>query len=79
MKYVEYRQAGLPITTAHVESTIKRMNYRVKGSEKFWSECGAESILQLRADVLSETEPLEGFWQRRAAHMTSERRQNPDR
>jgi len=79
MKYAEYRQAGLPITTAHVESTIKRMNYRVKGSEKFWSECGAESILQLRADVLSETEPLEGFWQRRAARMTGERRQNPDR
>jgi len=51
----------------------------VKGSEKFWSECGAESILQLRADVLSETEPLEGFWQRRAARMTGERRQNPDR
>jgi hypothetical protein len=26
------------------------INRRVKGSEKFWSEPGAEAILQLRAD-----------------------------
>ena len=30
------------------------MNKRVKGSEKFWSEPGAEAILQLRADYLGE-------------------------
>jgi hypothetical protein len=74
MKYAEYRRAGLPITTSHVESTIKQMNYRVKGSEKFWAEEGAEAILQLRADVLSETAPLDDFWNRRQANITGERR-----
>lgn len=73
MKYAEYRRAGLPITTSHVESTIKQINHRVKGSEKFWSETGSEAILQLRADVLSETAPLDGFWQRRQAKQTGER------
>jgi hypothetical protein len=74
MKYADYRRAGLPITTSHVESTIKQMNHRVKGSEKFWSESGSEAILQLRGDVLSETAPLDGFWQRRQAKQTGERR-----
>ncbi len=32
---------------AAVESAIKMINKRVKGSEKFWSEPGAEAILQL--------------------------------
>jgi hypothetical protein len=73
MKYAEYRCAGLPITTSHVESTIKQMNHRVKGTEKFWSEDGAEAILQLRADLISETQPLEGFWERRQAAMTGQR------
>ena len=75
MKCAEYRQAGLAITTSHVESTIKRLNQRVKGTEKFWSEPGAEAILQLRADTLSETSPLEEFWVRRAGQATGERRQ----
>jgi hypothetical protein len=46
----------------------------VKGAEKFWSEEGAEALLQLRADYLSETEPLVAFWQRRQAAMTGQRR-----
>ncbi len=58
MRYDEYRKAGLPITSSHMESTVKMFNRRVKGTEKFWSEEGAEAILQLRADHLSETEPL---------------------
>ena len=74
MKYAEYRRSGLPITTSHVESTIKQMNHRVKGTEKFWSESGAEAILQLRADLLSETAPLDDFWDRRQANITGERR-----
>jgi hypothetical protein len=57
-----------------VEATIKQINQRVKGTEKFWSECGAEAILQLRADSVSETEPLVGFWQRRQAQATGQRR-----
>lgn len=65
MRYDLYRRNGLPIMTSAVESTIKMINRRVKGSEKFWSESGAEAILQLRADYLSETEPMKRYWERR--------------
>lgn len=73
MGYPDYRKAGLPITSSHMESTVKLFNRRVKGSEKFWSEAGAEAILQLRADFLSETEPLERFWEDRQASATGRR------
>ena len=73
MKYDEYRRLGLPITSSHVESTVKQFNRRVKGTEKFWSEEGAEALLQLRADYLSETETMEKFWQEREAAATGRR------
>ena len=59
MDYPRYRQQGLPWTSSHVESTVKLFNRRVKGSEKFWGETGAEAILQLRAAFLSEDGRLE--------------------
>jgi hypothetical protein len=74
MRYDEYRRRGLPITSSHVESTVKQFNRRVKGTEKFWSEEGAEALLQLRADYLSETEPMEKFWEDREAEATGRRR-----
>ena len=58
MDYPRYRQQGLPWTTSYVESTVKIFNRRVKGSEKFWGETGAEAILLLRAAFLSEDEQL---------------------
>ena len=67
MRYDEYRRQGLPIMTSAVESAIKMINRRVKGSEKFWSEPGAEAILQLRADYLGETETMSRFWLEREA------------
>ena len=73
MRYADYRTQGLPITSSHIESTIKRINQRVKGTEKFWSENGAEAILQLRADALSETDPLADFWERRQTAATGQR------
>jgi hypothetical protein len=59
MDYPRYRREGLPWTTSYVESTVKIFNRRVKGSEKFWGEAGAEAILQLRAAFLSEDGRLE--------------------
>jgi hypothetical protein len=59
MDYPRYRREGLPWTTSHVESTVKIFNRRVKGSEKFWGEAGAEAILQLRGAFLSEDGRLE--------------------
>jgi hypothetical protein len=67
MHYDQYRRDGLPIMTSAVESVIKMINKRVKGSEKFWSEPGAEAILQLRADTLGETETVSRFWLEREA------------
>lgn len=73
MKYDEYRRQGLPLVSSHVESTVKQFNRRVKGTEKFWSESGAEALLQLRADYLSETEPMERYWEEREAGATGRR------
>jgi len=72
MKYDEYRKAGLPITSSHIESTVKLINRRVKGTEKFWDQ-GAEPLLQLAADHLSETGDLDRFWARRHQTLQSMR------
>lgn len=66
MNYPEYRREGLPITSCAVESLIKEFNYRVKGTEKFWNTPdGTETILQVRAAVLSDDERLERHMQGR--------------
>jgi hypothetical protein len=69
MKYDEYRQQGLPLTSSLIESTIKQINRRIKGTEKFWDE-GAEAMLQLVADRLSQTNAAAEFWSRRLARLT---------
>jgi hypothetical protein len=59
MNYPAYRRAGLPVTTAWMESLVKEMNYRVKGTEMFWNDPeGAEAILQVRAAALCDDERL---------------------
>jgi hypothetical protein len=59
MDYPAYRQAGLPVTTAWMESLVKEMNYRVKGTEMFWNDPdGGEAILQVRAATLSDDDRL---------------------
>jgi hypothetical protein len=68
MNYHQYRRLGLPITSSHIESTIKQVNRRVKGTEKFWDQ-GAEPLLVLAADHLSETNRLEQFWKTRRNRM----------
>jgi hypothetical protein len=73
MQYGEYRRQGLPITSSYVESAVKQFNQRVKGTEKFWSEPGAEALLQLRADHLSDHQPLRQFWQARQNTQTGQR------
>lgn len=73
MKYTEYRKLGLPITSSHIESTIKQINRRVKGTEKFWHQ-GAEPLLQLVADHISETDALDRFWKNRHQRLHPMRR-----
>jgi hypothetical protein len=73
MNYPEYRRQGLPITSAHMESTVKLLNRRVKGSEKYWSDRGAEALLQLAADHLSTSQPMTEFWRTRPHRQTGYR------
>jgi hypothetical protein len=54
MGYPRYRKLGLPTSSAPVESTIKRLNRRLKGTEKFWGKGGGEALLTIRAAYLSE-------------------------
>ena len=59
MDHPAYRRQGLPISTSMIESLIKEINYRVKGTEKFWNRPqGAEQILQIRAAALSDDDRL---------------------
>lgn len=74
MRYPDYRRQGLPITSSPIESTVKQINDRVKGSEKFWTRSGGEAVLQLRADQISDTGPLDLFWAGRARTATGTRR-----
>ncbi len=73
MRYDEYRREGLPITSCYIESTVKQMNARMKGTEKFWSPRGGEALLQLRADYLSDNESMPEFWSRRQRQQTGRR------
>jgi hypothetical protein len=77
MNYPEYRCQGLPITTSLIESTVKQINLRVKGTEKFWSAKGAEAILQLRADVLSDFNTLDDYFARRESQANGVRSYRP--
>jgi hypothetical protein len=65
MNYPQYRREGLPTMSGLVESLIKQFNYRVKGTEKSWTQTNAESILQVRAAVLSEDERFEKHMENR--------------
>ena len=51
---------------------MKQFNQRVKGTEKFWTEAGAEALLQLRADYLGPTTVLDEFWKDRQDDATGQ-------
>ena len=66
MDYPRYRKEGLPTTSSLVESLVGEFNARVKSKQKHWDRPhGAESILQLRAAVLSEDDRLGRFFANR--------------
>jgi len=73
MNYPEYRRQGLPITSSHIESTVKQLGRRVKGTEKFWKNEGAEGILHLRSLYLSTDEPMNDYWPNREQQTTGHR------
>jgi hypothetical protein len=54
LNYATYKRRGLPLGSGAVESAIRRViNLRLKGNGKFWKEENAESILQVRCQLLS--------------------------
>jgi hypothetical protein len=68
MNYPDYRRQGLPVSSAPVESVMKQMNRRMKGTEKFWLEGGAEAMLQIRASHLSDDGRVDRYWSRPRPH-----------
>lgn len=59
MDYARHRREGLPTTSAWMESAVKELNYRVKGTEMFWNNPrGAEAILHIRAAALCDDDRL---------------------
>jgi hypothetical protein len=78
MKYDEYRKQGLPVTSAWMESAVKEMNYRVKGTEMFWNHpAGAEAILRIKAASLSDDGRLTRLLSRRPGCATVRRPSQP--
>jgi len=74
MDYPSYRRAGLPTTSSLAESLVKQVSKRVKGTEKFWNDgVSGEAILQLRAAVLSDGDPLSKWVQNRPISVFSPR------
>jgi hypothetical protein len=66
MDYPGYRRQGLPTTSSLAESLVGEFNARVKGPQKAWNRPrGAESILQVRAALLSEDGRLERHFAQR--------------
>lgn len=79
MDYASYRKSGYPVTTAWMESLVKEMNYRVKGSEMFWNDpAGADAILQVRAAALSDDERLIHHLRDRPGHAFTRRPKPPN-
>lgn len=59
MDYPAYRIAGLPTTSCLIESQVKEINHRVKGTEKFWNDGeSGDAILHLRAAIISDGNQL---------------------
>ena len=66
MDYPRYRREGLTMTSAHMESLVKEIGYRVKGTEKFWNDGRrAEAILQIRAALLCDDDRLDNHLRNR--------------
>jgi hypothetical protein len=62
MDYPAYRTRGWPIGSGLVESGVKLMNKRVKGTEQFWREQKVETILALRCLWLSQDQRWQHYW-----------------
>jgi hypothetical protein len=54
LSYVHFRSLGIPLGSGAIESSIRRViNLRLKSNGMFWGEPQAETMLQVRAQVIS--------------------------
>jgi hypothetical protein len=54
LSYPHYRAIGIPLGSGSVESSIRRViNLRLKGNAMYWLQDNAESMMQLRALVVT--------------------------
>lgn len=69
LSYPHFRKLGLPLGSGAIESGIRRViNLRLKSNAIFWREPNAESMLQVRAQVISNR------WDQRVQEMRDLRR-----
>lgn len=55
MSYAHFRSLGIPLGSGAIESSIRRViNLRLKSNAMFWREPNAETMLQVRAQVISD-------------------------
>ena len=55
LSYAHYRSLGIPLGSGAIESSIRRViNLRLKSNAMFWREPHAETMLQVRAQVISD-------------------------
>jgi len=58
LSYVSFRRAGLPCGSGAIESSIRRViNLRLKSNAMFWKSENAESMLQVRSQVVPDQWP----------------------
>jgi hypothetical protein len=54
LSYAHFRSLGIPLGSGAIESSIRRViNLRLKSNGMFWGEPHAETMLQVRAQVIS--------------------------
>jgi hypothetical protein len=55
LSYTHYRALGIPLGSGSVESSIRRViNLRLKSNAMYWRQANAESMMQLRALVITD-------------------------
>jgi hypothetical protein len=55
MEYAKFKLMGLPLGSGSIESVIRRVvNLRMKGNSMYWKIGKAESLLALRASIMSD-------------------------
>ena len=64
LDYPTFRKRGWPLGSGIVESTIKQVGKRVKGTEKHWSMAGVEETLQVVSHLIGNDGAWDAFWKR---------------